>query len=97
MVWSPVKPREEEGVDSRAFRDLEELLDEAVPSGIKESLSIFSGPKFSMRRSSGNGSKRESRIGDKRMYSYDDIIECQEKLHDSDEFQFCLDNVEKNF
>ena len=97
MVRSPVKPREEEGVVSRAFRDLEELLDEAFPSGSKESSSFFSGPKFSMRRSSGNGSKRESRIGDKRMYSYDDIIECQEKLHDSDEFQFCLDNVEKNF
>ena len=96
-VWSPIKPRDEEGVDSKAFRDLEELLDEAVPSGSKESSNIFSGSKISMRRSSGNGSKRESRIGDKRTYSYDEIIECQEKLNDSDEFQFCLDDLEKNF
>ena len=26
-VWIPAKPREEEGVDPGAFRDLEELLD----------------------------------------------------------------------
>ena len=97
MVWSPVKPREEEGVDSRAFRDLEELLDEAVPSGSKEGLNIFSGSKFSMRRSSGKISSKESRIGDKRKYSYDEIFECQEKLNDSDDFQFCIDNVENIF
>ena len=35
-VQSPAKSREEEGVDSRAFRDLEELLDEALPSGSKK-------------------------------------------------------------
>ena len=74
-VQSPIKPREVESVDSRAFRDLEELLDEAVPSGSKESSNIFSGTNFSMRRSSGNGSKRKSRIEDKRTYSYDEIIE----------------------
>ena len=50
-----------------------------------------------MRRISGNGFKRKSRIGDKRTYSYDEIIECQEKLNDSDEFQFCIDSGEKNF
>ena len=57
-VQSPAKPREEEGVDSRAFQDLEELLDEAVPSGSKEGSNIFSRSKFSMRRSSGKGSTR---------------------------------------
>ena len=35
-VRSPAKPREQEGVDSRTFRDLEELLDEALPSGSKK-------------------------------------------------------------
>ena len=94
-VRSLVKPREKESVDSRAFRDLEELLD--VPSGSKENSNISSGSKISMRRSSRNGSKRKPRIGDKRKYSYDEIIECQEKLNDSDEFQFCIDDVEKNF
>ena len=29
------------------------------------------------------------------MYSYDEIIECQEKLNDSAEFQFCLDDADR--
>ena len=73
------------------------MLDEAFPSGSKENSNIFSSSKISMKRISGNGSKRKSRIGDKRMHSYDKVIECQEKLNDSDEFQFCIDDVEKNF
>ena len=50
-----------------------------------------------MRKNSGKGSTGEPRIGDTRIYSYDEIIECQEKLNDSDEFKFCIDDVEKNF
>ena len=34
-----------------------------------------------------------SRIEDKRSYSYDEIIEFQEKLYDSDEFQFNIEDV----
>ena len=63
-VRSPAKPKEEEGVDSGAFRDLEELLDEAVPSGSKTGSNIFSGSKSSMRRDCGKGSTGKSRIGD---------------------------------
>ena len=44
-------------------------------------------------KKSGSG----SRIRDQRMYSYDEIIECQEKLNDSDDFQFSIDDVEKEF
>ena len=76
---------------------MQELLDEVAPSGRKESSDISSGSKSSMRMSSGKRSKRESVIGDRRTYSYDEIIECQEKLNDSADFQFCLDDVEKDF
>ena len=96
-VRSLAKPREEEGVDSGAFRDLQELLDEPTPSGSKESLNISSSSKPTLSVSSGKRTRRESRIGDRRVYSYDEIIESQEKLNDSDDFQFCLDDVEKEF
>ena len=94
-VWSSAKPREEDGVDSRAFRDLQELLDEPTPSGSKESLDISSSSKSTLRLSSVKRSRKESRSGDSRMYSYDEIIECQEKLNDSAEFQFCLDDADR--
>ena len=96
-VGSSAKPREEKGVDPGAFQDLEELLDEAVPSGSKTGLNSFSGSKSSMRRDCGKGSTGKSRIGDKRIYSYDEIIKCREQLNDSDEFQFCIDDEEKDF
>ena len=96
-VRSPAKPREDKGIDSGAFRELEELLDKAVPSGSKTDLNIFSGSKPSMRKNCGKRSTRKSSIGDKRIYSYDEIIERREKLNDSDEFQFCIDDVEKDF
>ena len=37
------------------------------------------------------------KIADSRIYPYDEIIECQEKLNDSNEFQFDIDDVEKEF
>ena len=41
----------------------------------------------------GSGSK----VTDSRVYSYEEIIECQEKPHDYDDFQFSIDDVEKEF
>ena len=38
-----------------------------------------------------------SKIADSRSYTYDEIIECQEKLNDSDDFQFSINVVEKEF
>ena len=38
-----------------------------------------------------------SRIGDQRIYSFDEIIKCQERLNDSDDFQFNIEDVEKVF
>ena len=32
------------------------------------------------------------KIADSRIYPYDEIIECQEKLNDSNEFQFDIDD-----
>ena len=96
-AWSPAKLREEEGVNSAAFKDLQELLDEPTPSGIKESkkISIKSNPTVGM--SANKKKKVGSRIGDKRIYSYDEIIEHQRKLYDSDDFQFNIEDVEKEF
>ena len=97
MVRSPTKSREEEGVDLGAFRDLQELLDEPTPSWSKVSVNISSSSKPALSMSSGKRTKRESRIGDLRVYFYDEITESQEKLNDSDEFHFYLDDVEKEF
>ena len=47
--------------------------------------------------SSGKRTNRESQGGDRRVYSYDVIIESLEKLNDSDDFQFCVDDIEKEF
>ena len=38
-----------------------------------------------------------SKVTDSRVYLYDEIIECQEKLYSSDDFQFSIDDVEKEF
>ena len=93
MAWSLAKLREEEVVDSMAFKDLQELLDEPTPSGSKEGekISTKSNPKVAM--SANRVKKVGSRIEDKRSYSYDEIIEFQEKLYDSDEFQFNIEDV----
>ena len=55
-------------------------------------------PRESVSRvgmSSKRALKTGSKIADSRVYSYDKIIECQEKLYDSDDFQFTIDDVEK--
>ena len=96
---SPAKPCEDEGEDTAVYKELQELLDEPTPSGSKESLKVSSKsyPKLGMSskgvRKAGSG----SRIRDERIYSYDEIINCQEKLNDSHEFQFNIDDVEKEF
>ena len=79
---SPAILCEEEGEDSAVYRELQELLDEPTSSGSKETLDAPS-----------NGSR--SRIGDQRSYTYDEVIVCQEKLYDSDDFQFSIDDVRK--
>ena len=56
-------------------------------------MNISSDSKPTLSMSSGKRTKRESLIGDRRVYSYDEIIESQEKLNDSNEFQFYLDDV----
>ena len=96
---SPAKPREEEGVDSDVYRELQELLDKPAPSGSKESLKTLSksNPKVGMNAKKVKKTGSRSRIGDSRSYTYDEVIECQEKLYDSDDFQFSIDDVEKEF
>ena len=95
---SPAKPCEEEGEDSAIYRELQELLDEPTPLGSKESLNTpgISNPKVGMNLKKVKKTGLRSKIGDQRSYTYDEVIECQEKLFDSDDFQFRIDDVEKN-
>ena len=95
VARSPAKPFEEEGEDSAVYRELQELLDKPTPSGSKESLKTSSKsiPKVPMNAKTGSGFG----IRDQRSYTYDEVIECKEKLYDSDDFQFSIDDVEKEF
>ena len=97
MARSPAKPFEEEGEDSAVYRELQELLDKPTPSGSKESLKTSSKSSSKVRMNAKRVKKTgsRSRIGDSRSYTYDEVIECQEKLYDSDDFQFNIDDVEK--
>ena len=95
-VWSPAKPCKDKGGDAAVFKELQDLLDDPTPSGSKDILkeSCRSHPKVGM---SGKKAGSRSRIRDERIYSYDEIIECQEMLNDSFEFQLNIDDVEKEF
>ena len=85
-VGSPTKLCTEEEEDEPAFRQLQELLDESIPSGSK------------MTGMSAVGQKRcRSKSRDRKVCSYDKAIESQEVLNDSDEFQFNIEDVEKEF
>ena len=94
---SPAILCEEEGEDSAVYRELQELLDEPTPSGRKETLDTpsKSNPKVGMNLKRGKRTGSRSRIGDQRSYTYDEVIVCQEKLYDSDDFQFSIDDVRK--
>ena len=96
-VRSPAQPHAEEGEDSAVFKELQEMLDESTPSGSKETVDAPSkpNPKVGMNLKRWKRSGLRSRIGDQRIYSYDEGIECQEKLYDSDDFDD--DDVEKIF
>ena len=71
----------EEGEDEPAFRQLQELLDESVPSRSKTVVMSAVGQK-----------RCRSMSRDRRVYTYDKAIESQEVLKDSDEFQFNIDS-----
>ena len=95
-IRSPAKLCAEEREGSAAFRELQELLDDPAPSRSKSGFSK-SPSKVEMSAKGTKKSGSGSRIWDQRMYSYDEIIECQEKLNDSDDFQFNIDDVEQEF
>ena len=97
MAQSPTKLCTEEGEDDVALRELQELLDEPVPSGSKV-VEVKSQPK--VVKMSAKGSKKtglQSKSREQRVFSYDKIIEGQERLNDLDKFQFNIDDVEKEF
>ena len=98
---SQVNPREdqEEENQDKVFWEIQELLDEPVPSRSKDNWRVPSlpEPKVGMNTKKVKKSRSSSKIADSRVYTYNEIIECQEKLNDSVEFQFSIDDVEKDF
>ena len=74
-------------------------MDKPVSSSSKENLEklIGSVSRVGMTPKRAKKSKTGSRIADSRVYSNDEIIKSQEKLYDSDDFHFNIDDVEKLF
>ena len=81
------------------YKELQKLLDEPVPSGSKDDTRTPSKSESKVRMNTMKGKKSGpgSKIADSRVYTYDEIIACQEKLNDSEEFLFSIDDVEKEF
>ena len=78
-------------------RKIKDLISE--PSGSKElsgDLSI-SNPRVGMSSRMAKSSRPTPKISDTRIYTYDEMIEHQEKLNDSDDFEFDISDVEKKF
>ena len=83
-AWSPAKLCTEEEEDDVALRELQELLDDPVPSGSK-GVEVISQPKvvaMSAKGSKKTGSRSKSK--DQRVYRNDEIIERQERLNNRD-------------
>ena len=79
---------------------MKEILDlVSEPSGSKELSGDLSKskPSVGMRSRTEKSSRSYPKIADSRNYTYEEMIECPEKLNDSDDFQFDIDNVEKDY
>ena len=98
-VWSQInlgEVQETESCDS-VMKDILDLV--FKPSGSKELKRDLNSSKSRVGMSSRTmkSSRSTPEIADPRVYTYDEMIEYQEKLNDSDDFQFDIDNVEKEF
>ena len=94
-VWSQIDLREvQEPKNSEAvIRDILDMISE--PSGSKElsgELSI-SKPRVGMSSRTVKSSPPNPKIADSRVYPYDEMIEYQEKLNDSDDFEFDISDA----
>ena len=79
------------------IREIINMISE--PSGSKElrgDLSI-SKPRVGMSSRMAKSSRPTPKMSDTRIYTYDEMIEHQEKLNDSDDVEFNISNVEKKF
>ena len=88
--------QETESYDS-VMKDILDLLSES--SGSKELSGDLNSSKSRVEMSSRTmkSSHSTQKIADPRVYTYDEMIEYQEKLKDSNDFQFDIDDVEKEF
>ena len=98
LIWSSAKPCGDESTDS-VYREIQDLLDKPVPSGSKEIPKTSNGSvsKVGMSAKKVKKTRSGSKVTDSRVYSYYEIIECQAKLYDSNDFQFSINDVEKEF
>ena len=97
-VRSPAKPSADESTDSVCREKFKSSWTSRSRPEARRSKENLEKPRESVSRvgmSSKRALKTGSKIADSRVYSYDKIIECQEKLYDSDDFQFTIDDVEK--
>ena len=87
----------EPGSSESVMKELLDLVSE--PSGSKELRGDLSKSKtrVGMRSRIDRRSCSYPKIAYSRNYTYDEMIECQEKLNNSDDFQFDIENVEKKF
>ena len=102
VAQSQTNPRKEpklEGCDDAALKELQEFLSEPEPSGSKDMSGAprKSKPRVGMSSRKGKKSCSYPKIAASRNYTYDEMIECQEKLNNSDDFQFDIDDVKKEF
>ena len=79
---------------------MREIIDMiSKPSGSKElsgDLSIYK-PRVGVSSRMVKNSRPTPKISHTRVYTYDEMIEHQEKLNDSDDFEFDISDVEKKF
>ena len=98
-VWSQVNSQEvpEPRTSESVMEAILDLVSE--PTGSKElgGDRSKSKPRVGMRSRMEKRSCSYPKIADSRNFTYDEMIEYQEKLNNSDDFQFDIDDVEKKF
>ena len=88
---------QEPEISESMMREILDLVSE--PSGSKELSEDLSNSKPRVGMSSGKAKsfRPYPKIADSRNYTYDEMIEYQEKFNDFDDFQFDIDDMEKEF
>ena len=97
-VWSHIFLRElkEPENSETVMKNIMELISEPYGSEELNGKASVPNPRVGMSSGTVKSFHPKPKIADSRVYSYDEMIEHQEKLNDSDEFEFDISPVEKN-